>query len=129
MFRSGPWRTSAVVDADQQDPRRHPGAGCNASAVPLAGAPEALAQLPARRRSWCCSTCTWAATIALTCTPRCASAGARHPPDLGSRPSAMPRCRQVAERGWGFLAKPVRAPALRALVSQTLLRLQERAPS
>jgi len=37
--------------------------------------------------------------------------------------------RQAAERGWGFLAKPVRAPALRALVSQTLLRLQERAPS
>lgn len=31
--------------------------------------------------------------------------------------------RQAAERGWGFLAKPVRAPALRALVSQTLLRL------
>ena len=30
--------------------------------------------------------------------------------------------RQAAERGWGFLAKPVRAPALRALVSQTLLR-------
>jgi histidine kinase len=27
--------------------------------------------------------------------------------------------RQAAERGWGFLAKPVRAPALRALVSQT----------
>jgi histidine kinase len=37
--------------------------------------------------------------------------------------------RQAAERGWGFLAKPVRAPALRALVSQTLLRLQERAQS
>ena len=37
--------------------------------------------------------------------------------------------RQAAERGWGFLAKPVRAPALRALMSQTLLRLQERAPS
>ncbi|WP_428003214.1 PAS-domain containing protein [Acidovorax sp.] len=34
--------------------------------------------------------------------------------------------RQAAERGWGFLAKPVRAPALRALMSQTLLRLQER---
>lgn len=34
--------------------------------------------------------------------------------------------RQAAERGWGFLAKPVRAPALRALVSQTLLRLRER---
>lgn len=33
--------------------------------------------------------------------------------------------RQAAERGWGFLAKPVRAPALRALVSQTLLRLQQ----
>jgi histidine kinase len=33
--------------------------------------------------------------------------------------------RQAAERGWGFLAKPVRPPALRALVSQTLLRLQE----
>ncbi len=33
--------------------------------------------------------------------------------------------RQAAERGWGFLAKPVRAPALRALVSQTLLRLGE----
>ena len=32
--------------------------------------------------------------------------------------------RQAAERGWGFLAKPVRPPALRALVSQTLLRLQ-----
>ncbi len=32
--------------------------------------------------------------------------------------------RQAAERGWGFLAKPVRAPALRALVSQTLLRLK-----
>ncbi|WP_416400858.1 PAS-domain containing protein [Alicycliphilus denitrificans] len=32
--------------------------------------------------------------------------------------------RQAAERGWGFLAKPVRAPALRALMSQTLLRLQ-----
>lgn len=34
--------------------------------------------------------------------------------------------RQAAERGWGFLAKPVRAPALRALMSQTLLRLRER---
>ncbi|RZJ61984.1 MAG: response regulator [Acidovorax sp.] len=34
--------------------------------------------------------------------------------------------RQAAERGWGFLAKPVRAPALRALVSQTLLRLREK---
>jgi histidine kinase len=33
--------------------------------------------------------------------------------------------RQAAERGWGFLAKPVRAPALRALVSQTLLRLRQ----
>jgi len=33
--------------------------------------------------------------------------------------------RQAAERGWGFLARPVRAPALRALISQTLLRLQE----
>ena len=32
--------------------------------------------------------------------------------------------RQAAERGWGFLAKPVRAPALRALVSQTLLRMR-----
>ncbi|RYF13156.1 MAG: sensor histidine kinase, partial [Comamonadaceae bacterium] len=32
--------------------------------------------------------------------------------------------RQAAERGWGFLAKPVRAPALRALMSQTLLRLK-----
>ncbi|HRO25827.1 MAG TPA: PAS-domain containing protein [Luteimonas sp.] len=30
--------------------------------------------------------------------------------------------REVAERGWGFLAKPVRAPALRALMSQMLLR-------
>ncbi|MCE1193630.1 MAG: PAS-domain containing protein [Acidovorax sp.] len=37
--------------------------------------------------------------------------------------------RQAAERGWGFLAKPVRAPALRALVSQTLLRLQDSPPS
>ncbi len=36
--------------------------------------------------------------------------------------------RQAAERGWGFLAKPVRAPALRALVSQTLLRLQQGTP-
>ena len=33
--------------------------------------------------------------------------------------------RQAAERGWGFLAKPVRPPALRALLSQMLLRLQE----
>ncbi|WP_169728557.1 hybrid sensor histidine kinase/response regulator [Comamonas composti] len=33
--------------------------------------------------------------------------------------------RQAAERGWGFLAKPVRAPALRALMSQTLLRHRE----
>ncbi|RYF27144.1 MAG: response regulator [Comamonadaceae bacterium] len=32
--------------------------------------------------------------------------------------------RHAAERGWGFLAKPVRAPALRALMSQTLLRLK-----
>lgn len=30
--------------------------------------------------------------------------------------------RKAAERGWGFLAKPVRAPALRALMSQLLLR-------
>ena len=35
--------------------------------------------------------------------------------------------RQAAERGWGFLAKPVRAPALRALMSQTLLRLRDSA--
>ena len=33
--------------------------------------------------------------------------------------------RQAAERGWGFLAKPVRPPALRALMSQTLLRMRE----
>ncbi|WP_312567139.1 PAS-domain containing protein [Comamonas sp.] len=33
--------------------------------------------------------------------------------------------RQAAERGWGFLAKPVRPPALRALLSQTLLRIRE----
>ena len=33
--------------------------------------------------------------------------------------------RQAAERGWGFLAKPVRPPALRALMSQTLLRIRE----
>lgn len=33
--------------------------------------------------------------------------------------------RQAAERGWGFLAKPVRPPALRALMSQTLLRLHQ----
>lgn len=37
--------------------------------------------------------------------------------------------RQAAERGWGFLAKPVRAPALRALMSQTLLRLREGSPN
>ena len=37
--------------------------------------------------------------------------------------------RTAAERGWGFLAKPVRPPALRALMSQTLLRIrEERAP-
>jgi len=30
--------------------------------------------------------------------------------------------RDAAERGWGFLSKPVRAPALRALMSQMLLR-------
>ena len=29
---------------------------------------------------------------------------------------------EAAEQGWGFLAKPVRAPALRALMSQMLLR-------
>ncbi|RGE42979.1 response regulator [Comamonas testosteroni] len=33
--------------------------------------------------------------------------------------------RQAAERGWGFLAKPVRPPALRALMSQTFLRGQD----
>jgi histidine kinase len=33
--------------------------------------------------------------------------------------------RQAAERGWGFLAKPVRPPALRALMSQTLVRVRE----
>ncbi|QXZ11429.1 PAS-domain containing protein [Comamonas sp. Y33R10-2] len=33
--------------------------------------------------------------------------------------------RQAAERGWGFLAKPVRPPALRALMSQTFLRGRE----
>jgi len=36
--------------------------------------------------------------------------------------------RQAAERGWGFLAKPVRAPALRALMSETLLRLRQEPP-
>ena len=30
--------------------------------------------------------------------------------------------REARERGWGFLSKPVRAPALRALMSQMLLR-------
>ncbi|WP_202843827.1 hybrid sensor histidine kinase/response regulator [Luteimonas saliphila] len=30
--------------------------------------------------------------------------------------------REAADRGWGFLHKPVRAPALRALMSQILLR-------
>jgi histidine kinase len=33
--------------------------------------------------------------------------------------------RQAAERGWGFLAKPVRPPALRALMSQTLVRVRD----
>ena len=33
--------------------------------------------------------------------------------------------RQAAERGWGFLAKPVRPPALRALMSQILVRQRE----
>lgn len=33
--------------------------------------------------------------------------------------------RRAAERGWGFLAKPVRPPALRALMSQTFLRGRE----
>ena len=33
--------------------------------------------------------------------------------------------RQVAERGWSMLYKPVRPSALRALVSQTLLRLRD----
>ena len=33
--------------------------------------------------------------------------------------------RQAAEKGWGFLAKPVRPPALRALMSQMLLRIRE----
>ena len=33
--------------------------------------------------------------------------------------------RQVAERGWSMLFKPVRPSALRALVSQTLLRLRD----
>ena len=32
--------------------------------------------------------------------------------------------RQAAEKGWGFLLKPVRPAALRALVSQMLLRLE-----
>ena len=41
---------------------------------------------------------------------------------LGKQVSFEAMRRQAAERGWGFLAKPVRAPALRALVSQTLLR-------
>ncbi len=36
---------------------------------------------------------------------------------------ADPALRALAqERGWGFLAKPVRAPALRALMTQMLLR-------
>ncbi|WP_198972082.1 hybrid sensor histidine kinase/response regulator [Xylophilus sp. ASV27] len=35
--------------------------------------------------------------------------------------------RHAAEQGWAFLAKPVRPPALRALMSQTLLRLRESA--
>lgn len=30
---------------------------------------------------------------------------------------------RIVQNGWGFLAKPVRAPALRALMSQTLVRL------
>ena len=30
--------------------------------------------------------------------------------------------REAAAQGWGFLSKPVRAPALRALMSQVLLR-------
>ncbi|CAB5711626.1 Aerobic respiration control sensor protein ArcB [Delftia tsuruhatensis] len=34
--------------------------------------------------------------------------------------------RQAAERGWGFLAKPVRPPALRALMSQMLLRHRDK---
>ena len=33
--------------------------------------------------------------------------------------------RTAAEKGWGFLAKPVRPPALRAVMSQMLLRAQE----
>lgn len=33
--------------------------------------------------------------------------------------------RQAAERGWGFLLKPVRPSALRALISQMLLRQRE----
>ena len=37
--------------------------------------------------------------------------------------------RQAAERGWGFLLKPVRPSALRALISQMLLRQSEAEPS
>ncbi len=37
--------------------------------------------------------------------------------------------RQAAERGWGFLLKPVRPSALRALISQMLLRQREAGPS
>ena len=46
------------------------------------------------------------------------------PPRSATPDDDAPLRRQGAERGWGFLAKPVRAPALRALVSQTLLRLK-----
>ncbi len=99
--------------------------GC---AVPLAaGAPEALAQaLPGQ-----------APQLVLLDV----HLGSHHGPDLyaqlcerwGQTPAVIlvtaerdaTLRRQAAERGWGFLAKPVRAPALRALMSQTLLRLRE----
>ncbi len=70
-------------------------------------------------------TCIWASITAPISMPSFAIAGVSSRPSSCSPQGDSTLRRQAAERGWGFLAKPVRPPALRALMSQTFARLRK----
>jgi histidine kinase len=95
--------------------------GCE---VLLADGPQAALQLarPQPCRSWCCWMCAWAITTARCCTRRWPSCGRPPAGGAGHRRARCGIAEMAAERGWGMMAKPVKPPALRALMSQLLIR-------
>ena len=98
------------------------GALCSAGAAtcpwPAARRRRWIWRRPATRRAWCCWTCAWAPSTARICTATCARAGSSTLVVLVTAERDTALRRQAAERGWGFLLKPVCPSALRALISQ-----------